>query len=312
MNDEFGQQRRGQIYDVGYRPFEGRYQGRAAALAGLIWDDMKRALGIKQSGRYKVILIILVAIEAAMLATQVFSSQLMENMATQQGISGIQFNPYSVLLGNIQLLLIFFSALVAPMLICTDRGYGVYPLYLSRPIHAYDYLLAKGAAIFGVLLLVTLGPGLILLGAKVVLAGDPAGYLTAHLRDVGALLVSSVLMALYMTSLAMAVASLTTNRGYAAGGLIGGLMLLSFVPALLFLITQNAWFTLVDISSAATYVKDALFGTVQNVQAPLEIGEEAEMISFEPLSAWIYLVESVAFILAAWAVIWAQYRREVR
>lgn len=312
MNDEPTGQRRGQIYDVGYRPFEGQYQGRGVALAGLIWDDMKRAFGIKQSGRYKVILIILVAIEAALLATQVFSSQLMESMATQQGVSGVQFNPYSSLLGSIQLILIFISAMAAPMLICTDRAYGVYPLYLSRPIHAYDYLLAKGSAVFGVLLLFTLGPGLILLGAKIVLAGEPLSYLTNHLRDVGALLVSSVLMALFVASLAMAVSSLTTSRGYAAGGLIGGLMLLSFVPSLLFLITQNPWFTLVDISSAATYVKDALFGTLQSVQAPINIGDESSTVNFEPLSAWVYLAETLALIAVSWAVIWGQYRREVR
>jgi len=312
MNDESTGQRRGQIYDVGYRPFKDSYQGRGVALAALIWDDMKRALGVKQSGRYKVILISLVAIEAALLATQVFSSQLMESMATQQGVSGVPFNPFSSLLGSIQLILIFMSALAAPMLICTDRAYGVYPLYLSRPIHAYDYLLAKGAAVFGVLLLFTLGPGLILLGAKVVLAGEPLNYLTNHLRDAGALLASSVLMAMFISSLAMAVSSLTTSRGYAAGGLIGGLMLLSFVPSLLFLITQNAWFSLVDVSSAATYVKDALFGTLQSVQAPINIGEESSTVNFEPLSAWIYLAETLALIAVSWAVIWGRYRREVR
>ena len=313
MTDELTQPgRHGRIYDVGYRPFEGEYQGRGSALAGLIWDDVKRALGIKQSGRYKVILIVLVAIEAALLATQVFASQLMEDMATQQGVMGAQFNPYSVLIGNVQFLLIFFSALVAPMLICTDRRYGVYPLYLSRPIHAYDYLLAKGAAIFGVLLAVTLGPALVLLGAKVVLANEPARYLTDHLRDVGALFGSSVLLALFYASLAMAVSSLTANRGYAAGGLIGGLMLLSFIPALLFLITQDAWFTLVDVSSAAGYVKDALFGTLQAIQAPFQMDGESRMISFEPLSPWIYAAETAVLIVLSWAVIWFQYRREVR
>ena len=312
MNDQSTPARRGQIHDVGYRPFEGPYLGRGVALAGLVWDDAKRALGLKQSGRYKAILIVLVAIEAALLATQVFASQLMENMATQQGVTGAQFNPYSVLIGNVQFLLIFFSALVAPMLICTDRRYGVYPLYLSRPIHAYDYLVAKGAAIFGVLLAVTLGPGLMLLGAKVVLADEPVRYLADHLRDVGALFASSVLLALFFASLSMAVSSLTANRGYAAGGLIGGLMLLAFVPALLFLITQDAWFTLVDVGSAATYVKDALFGTLQNIQAPLQVGDESRTISFAPLSPWIYAAETAALIVLSWVVIWAQYRREVR
>ena len=311
MNEDITD-RRGQIYDVGYRPFDGQYQGRGVALAGLIWDDIKRALGIKQSGRYKAILIVLVAIEAALLATQVFASQLMEDMATQQGVMGVQFNPYSVLIGNIQFLLVFFSALVAPMLMCTDRRYGVYPLYLSRPIHAYDYLLAKGAAIFGVLLVVTLGPGLILLGAKVVLANEPVSYLSDHVRDAGALVASSVLLALFYGSLAMAVSSLTTNRSYAGGGLIGGVMLLSFVPALLFLITQDAWFTLVDVSSAAGYVKDALFGTLQSIQAPFQMDGQPRTISFDPLSPWIYAAETVALILLAWIVILTQYRREVR
>ena len=310
MNEETTP-RRGQIYDVGYRPFEGPYQGRGTALAGLVWDDAKRGLGIKQGTFYKVIFVLLLLAEVATVGVLLATGQFFEQVAAEAGLT---FNPYSALFDFVSFYLLFFSALVVPLLICIERRYGVYPLYVSRPIRAFDYLLAKGASVALILGAVALGPALIMLGAKVVLASQPVDYLSSHVRDLGALLASSGLFALFYASLAMAVSSLTTNRGYAAGGLIGGVLVLIFVPQLLFLITENAWFTTIDVSGVATAVKNALFGTLQGgeVAFPTEGNGDAASIWLEPLSAWIYLVETLVLIGGCWIVIGLQYRREVR
>jgi ABC-2 type transport system permease protein len=294
-------QNRGVIYDVGYRPYEGRYLGRAYALGGLILDDLKRALGVKRSWRYKAIIVLLLVVELGIFFFYLLTSELAE-VFTGPEIPATLLHPYSAFYEASAFVLFLLSALVAPQLLCDDRRYRVYPLYLARPIQRYDYLLAKGAAVFGVLLAVLLGPALLLFSGRAFLAEDALSYLAKHQRDLWALLASGPIIALFYASFAMGISSLTLSRGYAAGAIIGILILAGMVSTFLLFSVREPWVMLFDLGDLALRVKDALFGTLSPI--PLPDG------ALEPLDPWVYGVGLAGVIALSWGVIWLSYLRE--
>lgn len=301
---------RGEIYHVGYRPYQGPYHGRGRALLGIVWDDLKRVLGVKASGTYKLIVFVLIAAELLVFFFFLLTSQLTDVIGT--GAPAALRSPFNAFYETQTLVLLFMSALFVPQLLCDDRRYRVYPLYLARPIHAYDYLLSKGGTAFGLLTVLTLGPALLLFLGKAFLAQDTVGYLGAHARDLWALLVVGPLIALYYASFALAVSSLTTGRGYAAGAIIGIAFLSGIVSTAIFTVTQDAWMSLINFDEAVLKVKEWLFfGRLTPVQIPA-IVDEAGTIIYHPLSPWIYLAVTVGIIAISWVVVGLSYRREMR
>jgi ABC-2 type transport system permease protein len=296
----------GMIYDVGYRPYDGRYLGRAYALATLIWEDLKRSLGIKKSWKYRLAVIALLIIELGIFLFYLLTSRVAEVIGP--GVPPMLLNPYSGFYEASGWIFLFLSALVAPQLLCDDRRDRVYPLYLARPIHAYDYLLAKGGAIFATLALVTMGPALLLFLGKVLLASDALAYFTAHGRDLVALLVSGAILSLFYTSFSMGISSLTTSRLYAAGAIIGTIKLSGFVAVFIAFTQREPWALLGDLGGVGMRVKDWLFfGSL----APLEVEVEQTMIRLDPLSPWAYVATISVVMALSWAMIWLSYRREV-
>ncbi len=293
---------RGVIYDVGYRPYEGPYLGRLHALASLIWDDLKRGLGVKKGWKYRAIIILLLVIELGVFFFFLVVSQLGELFG--EGIPQFLLNPYTAFYETSTFVLLFLSALVAPNLLCDDRRYRVYPLYLARPIYTYDYLLAKAGAIFGILTLVTVGPALLLFLGKTLLAPNALDYLGEHQREFWALLAAGLLINLFYASFAMGISSLTTSRGYAAGAIIGVIFFSDLVADLL--AVRNSWAQLLSLNALPLRVKDwFFFGKLLSI-------ETGQGFSLEPLSPWIYLFATLMVMALSWMVVWLSYRREVR
>lgn len=308
MNE--GARPRSEIYDLGYRPYQGRYVWRGRALLGLMWDDFKRALGAKASGKYKLIVFLLVAAELLIFFFHLLTSQAADLM--DPGAIGTFRSPFSAFYGTQTLVLLFMSALFVPQLLCDDRRYRMYPLYLARPIQAYDYILFKGATAFGLLTALTLGPAVLLFAGKAFLAQDALQYVGEHSRDLWALLIAGPLIALFYASFAMALSSLTTSRGYAAAAIIGIAFLSGIVSTLIFAVTQKTWVTLANFDEAVLKVMEWLFfGRLAPVRIP-EMVDEAGAVLYRPLSPWIYLAVTVGLIALAWAVVGLSYRREVR
>jgi hypothetical protein len=90
-------------------------------------------------------------------------------------------------------------------------------LYLSSPLNRSTYLLAKATSVFGVLLLVTLGPPLLLLFGLALQNYGPRGF-GNFMGTCGQIVAAALCLSVMFGALGLAIPSLTDRRALASAG----------------------------------------------------------------------------------------------
>jgi len=279
------------LFDLGYRAYDGlREQPRRAVLT-LATFTAGRVLGLRRGARHKVLPAITLAIAFLPALASVLFAVLTEDIPVDDLIT---YGEYTFFIGSA---LALFAALVAPEALCPDRRSGMLGLYLAGPLDRNRYLVSKAGAVFGVMLLITVGPLLFMLVAFVLAGYGPSvGEVPRLLLDI---LATGIVTALLYAALSMAVSSFTTRRAAAAVGVV----LLLFVPAT---IARSA------IESAGAPNELDLISSpfvVANLAYRIfgETPEEGEPVA--ELSTWLVTGGIAATILAGFLVCWLRYRR---
>ena len=207
----------GNIYDLGYRGYDGPRLGRRHAVASLIRQSFRQAWGIGRSGRAKVVPITLAGIATIPAIVALGVSALARQMGGGEVVeAAVRYSNYYPLIAQVVFL---FTAAQAPELLGRDLRHRVLALYFTRAIQREDYALAKLAAIVLAMLLLVLFPqALILVGE-----GRKAPHLVAGQNDdlgsdpaiVGQGLLTSALLG----SLGLAIASFTPRRSFATAAI---------------------------------------------------------------------------------------------
>ena len=125
----------GQVFDLGYRHYEGPREGRMRARKAIWINGIRTALGIGRGWGSKalpVLLFIAVTVPAVLIPIVASANP------TDTDIPGPD-RYYQI----ISTLLIIFSAITAPELLCPDRRDGVISLYLVRPLSTTDYVAGR-------------------------------------------------------------------------------------------------------------------------------------------------------------------------
>ena len=137
--------------------------------------------------------------------------------------------PYRQYLTEIGLTVTIFAAILCPELLCPDRRDNVLSLYLSTAVGRLTYVLGKLIAAVVPLLCLTLLPVLLLFVGNTFFAESAVGYLQDHWHDVGRIVASGLLLALYVSLVGLAVASFTSRRAFALGGYAALMLIPTFV-----------------------------------------------------------------------------------
>jgi ABC-2 type transport system permease protein len=279
------------LFDLGYRRYEDARRRPAHAILVLAEFTARRVLGLGRGARYKVLPAMTLAIALLPALASVLFAAIAQNIKAGDLIS---YGDYMFFIGSA---LALFAALVAPEALCPDRRTGMLGLYLAGPLDRTRYLLAKGVGVFGVMLLITLGPLLFMLLAFVL-----AGYGPSARETPGLLLrifAAGIATALVYTSLSLAVSSFTTRRAVAAVGVV----LIIFVPVT---IVRTA-----IESAGAPKELDLLGFPIAAAELAYRIfGETPE--GDEPLthvSTWLVAGALAGAVLAGLLASWLRYRR---
>jgi len=215
----------GELFDLGYHHYDGPRLGRTGAVRALWTDGIRSALGLGRGSRAKILpgLLFLGVMIPALVFTLV---------ATVTG-PGENLPGHSDYYLIVSIVLLIFSAIMAPELLCPDRRDRVIDLYLVRPLTRSDYVFARWAAFFTITLaLVYLGQIVLLVGYTFA-ATEPLDYLRSHWLDIPRFLGAGFVIAVFTTTLPMAVAALTPRRAYAAITVIGLFVISSAIASAL-------------------------------------------------------------------------------
>jgi hypothetical protein len=221
----------------------------------------------------------------------------------------------------ISTILIIFSAIIAPELLCPDRRNGVISLYLVRPLTVTDYVAGRWLAFFSITLLLVYSGQIVLFVGLILSAADPLDYLRDNWLDIPRFLGAGLVVAAFITTIPLAVASFTNRRAYAAAFVIGVFIISLAAGNILTACEENGelrrdvtaemrcepltgdsakWFGLVDMFAVPMHVSDMIFG-VENEEADLDW--VADLPDIVPIGWYMLLTAGPAFAL------WWRYRR---
>jgi ABC-2 type transport system permease protein len=216
----------GEIYDLGYKHYDGKRLGRTHAIQALIVYSIKRGLGIKKKWTAKLIpfALYMIAFVPAFIVAGIKAFIPTDDFTYT----------YHDLNDFIFLTLFIFAAALGPEMLSDDRRENVLGLYFSRAITRLDYLLAKIAAMGILLGTIAFGPPLLLFIANVLLADNPISYFFDHFGDLGRIAAYGILASAYLGAISLAIAAYTNRKGVAGAIFIGGVLMIAGIANALF------------------------------------------------------------------------------
>lgn len=193
-----------QIYDRGYRRYDGPRTGIRGSLRSLVKHSLRHAIGLGRAARFKLIPIAVVVM--AYLPAAVFIG-----LAALIPVDTEEFLPtYAEYYGFVAATIYLLAGFVSPELLCSDRRTGLLGVYLASAMNRVNYLIGKAIAVFLMLLLVTLGPPLLMLIAFSLQNMGPDGFIE-WIKLFGRIVLSSFILGGLYTAVSLAV-SATTDR----------------------------------------------------------------------------------------------------
>lgn len=245
----------GQIYDIGYRRYEGARLGRGNAFLTLYLHSLRTAFGLRRGPRALILPWALFAIVHFPAAVTVMAAAMTGGMAQLLGYA--QYFPF------VSMMVALFCAAQAPELVSTDQHAKVLPLYFSRPLRTHDYALAKLAAMSTAVFLLVLSPLLVLLLGRLGMATDFAAAVRAESPSFLPILATPLVAAAVLGTLSLALASLTARRGIGSALVLGAVLLSAPVAAILVQTVEpgGAWGLLLNPLLTAQGAIAELFGT---------------------------------------------------
>lgn len=196
----------GEVFDRGYSRYDGPRRGRHGAITSLIGYSMKRAMGIRKSWTAKILPFLLYVAITIPLIIQIGMTAIVPDLG---------FASYSGYLQAIFLTVGIFVGTAAPEIICVDRHERTLPLYFSRAIARFDYVVAKVIAMTLLTMTMTVVPSALLWLGRQLTAEHIGTAMRENIGDLGRVVFAGAMTALVLGAIGLALSSLTNRKGVA-------------------------------------------------------------------------------------------------
>lgn len=205
------------IYDLGYRRYEGERLGRAHAIFALYRESLRGAFGLGRSAAAKVAPAVLIAFALVPAVVQLAISAIAPVEAEI-----IRADEYYSL---VKFILALYCAAVAPDIAGRDQRNRSLTLYFSRAISRTDYAVGKLAATVTAMLMITLVPQLLLFIGNALSTQDFGHYVLHETDQIIPIVGSALLGSAVLASIGVTIAAQTPHRAFATVGIVVAFLL---------------------------------------------------------------------------------------
>jgi len=287
----------GEVFDLGYRRYEGVREGRWRSRKAIWRDGVRTTLGLGRGLGQKVLPWGFIALTWLPALVIVVISGFIANLG--EGFDNFEGPSYAAYYEGSMVFVLLFAATVAPELLCPDRRSGVITLYLVRPLSTLDYLASRWFAFLTVMLAMVWFPQLVIFAWRTLSASNPLDELASEWTIVPRILLAGFVLAAFATTLALAASTFTTRRAWAAAVMLGVIFVSTAVSG----IGQEAasgdagdWFSLLSIPDVLIAVSKWILG-------------EATVTPSTPLEPEMYAVWVALLTALCGLWLWWRYRR---
>jgi ABC-2 type transport system permease protein len=285
----------GNIYDLGYQPYTGTRMGRRHAITSLSIYSLRAIFGLGRSTMSKVF-----PIGLCVLALIPALVQLAIAAVAPREVTLVRPENH---LAYVEVVIVLFCAVVTPEIIGRDQRYRILPLYFSRALERTDYVAAKLLGLFVALLAVLLIPQVLLLTGSAVATQDITAYLQDNASDLAPIVASSIAVAVFFTTISLAIASTTSNRAFASGMILGYFIIFASLGSILIETATG------DIRKYSALLSpfDVMQGTVHwffNAPAP---GDSD--LTKAGLEGSLYFLGLLVYVAASLGVLYRRFQR---
>ena len=207
----------GNIYDLGYRRYDGPRLGRPHAVLALYRESLRAAFGLGRSTGAKVGPAILVAIALFPAIVQLIIGALIPG--------DVEFIRASDYYSGVKFVLALYVAVVAPDIVGRDQRNRSLTLYFTRAITRNDYALGKLAAMTTAMLAITLVPQLLLFFGNALAAQDFGGYVSDEWAEIFPILGTALFGSWLIAAIGTVIAAQSPQRAFATVAIIVAFLL---------------------------------------------------------------------------------------
>jgi ABC-2 type transport system permease protein len=299
----------GNIYDLGYRHYEGKRHGRWYAVWSLYVEGMRGVWGFGRPMTAKAAPFILAGLYSLYALIQLAFSASFSQAISSGNMSTADLASYHNYFAAVAFFIILFLVAQAPELVCRDQRYHVLPLYFTRALGRLDYAFARLAALATSVFIALMIPMVLIFVGDVLMKTDTLQAIADEWPKALPAIPASALAAISLASLSLALASFSPRRAYAAIGLVAYFLLMEIVPEVIFRVGERAGWEWADKLVLLRPTNVIAVATDWFCGFTLQTGGRGEGGVPTTLGTDAYVLAVVASIVVFTGVLMLKYRR---